>query len=217
MEQGGLFVTIPSFRKGEKLKAADLQSLADAVRANRVLPGAGIRVTGSPNGTTVAATIKKGTSAAEGVHPFQAIYPAPFTGTGEPPVSQKLKFKVRPGIVSSGGGPRLAANLNEEFTAPGESDRYYCWIEAAFTSNGEVVALSEFKYAAGNAVPEITMSETPDDVYPTKWFLPLFAVKTKDGGITDVEQYIQTSLSISIVVVSVECARQRRQVFWSSL
>lgn len=42
------------FKRGDKLRAADLQSLADAVRANRVLPGAGIRITGSPNGTTVA-------------------------------------------------------------------------------------------------------------------------------------------------------------------
>jgi len=210
-------VTIPSFRKGEKLKAADLQALADAVRANRVLPGAGIRITGSPNGVTVAATIRKGTSAAGEAHPFQAIYPAPFTGTGEPPSNQNLKFKIRPGMVSSGGGSRFAANLNEDFSAPGESERYYCWIEAAFTSNGERVALSEIKYDAGDAVPEITFSDDPGDVYPTKWFLPLFAVKTENGAITDVEQYIRSSLSISIVVVSVECARQRRQIFWSSL
>jgi len=66
-------VTIPSFRKGEKLKAADLQTLADAVRANRVLPGAGIRITGSPNGTTVA--VVGGGAGAPGTtaHPFKVI------------------------------------------------------------------------------------------------------------------------------------------------
>ena len=66
-------MTIPSFRKGEKLKAADLQTLADAVRANRVLPGAGIRITGSPNGTTVA--VVGGGAGAPGTtaHPFKVI------------------------------------------------------------------------------------------------------------------------------------------------
>ena len=66
-------MTIPSFRKGEKLKAADLQTLADAVRANRVLPGAGIRITGSPNGTTVA--VMGGGAGAQGTtaHPFKVI------------------------------------------------------------------------------------------------------------------------------------------------
>jgi len=67
-------MTIPSFRKGDKLRAADLQLLADAVRANRVLPGTGIRITGSPNGTTVAVVV--GRSAPPGsssIQPFQLM------------------------------------------------------------------------------------------------------------------------------------------------
>ena len=212
-------MTIPRFKKGDKLWAADLQSLADAVRANRVLPGAGIRITGGPNGTTVAAATNRGVASASDVFPFQALYPVPFTGTGEPPPSQNLTFKVRPGILASGGvfSPRLAANLNAEFTADDNQDRFYCWIEATFTSDGEAVALSEFKYDTGGTVPEPTFSTTSDDVYPTKWCLPLFAVKTKDGSITNVEQYVASSLSISIVVVSIQCASQRREIFWSRL
>ena len=75
-------MTIPSFKKGGKLLAADLQSLADAVRANRILPGAGIRITGSPNGTTVAANIPKGLrSGTPSLHQvdFEDLLPNPFT------------------------------------------------------------------------------------------------------------------------------------------
>ncbi|MEI6073829.1 MAG: hypothetical protein WCS31_18760, partial [Verrucomicrobiae bacterium] len=74
-------MTIPSFKKGDKLWAADLQSLADAVRANRVLPGAGIRITGSPNGTTVAANIPRGAkSGTLTLHQvdFEDLIPDPF-------------------------------------------------------------------------------------------------------------------------------------------
>ena len=50
-------MNIPEFRRGEKLRGEDLQALSDAIRANRVLPGAGIRITGSPYGTTVALSV----------------------------------------------------------------------------------------------------------------------------------------------------------------
>ena len=79
-------MTIPSFKKGDKLWAADLQSLADAVRANRVLPGAGIRITGSPNGTTVAANIPRGAkSGTLTLHQvdFEDLIPDPFKITKE--------------------------------------------------------------------------------------------------------------------------------------
>ncbi len=75
-------MTIPTFRKGQKLQAADLQALADAVRANRVLPGAGIRITGSPNGTTVAASIpRKVITGGPSLHQvnFEDLLPNPFT------------------------------------------------------------------------------------------------------------------------------------------
>jgi len=74
-------MTIPSFKKGDKLWAADLQSLADAVRANRVLPGAGIRITGSPNGTTVAANIPRASKSGKlTLHQvdFEDLIPDPF-------------------------------------------------------------------------------------------------------------------------------------------
>jgi hypothetical protein len=74
MEFRHLHMTIPSFKKGGKLWAADLQSLADAVRANRVLPGVGIRITGSPNGTTVAVAPGGGAGASGmSFHPFKVV------------------------------------------------------------------------------------------------------------------------------------------------
>jgi len=81
MEFGNLLMTIPTFKKGDKLWAADLQTLADAVRANRVLPGAGIRITGGPNGTTVAANIPRGAkSGTMTLHQvdFEDLIPDPF-------------------------------------------------------------------------------------------------------------------------------------------
>jgi hypothetical protein len=75
-------MTIPTFKKGKKLLAADLQTLADAVRANRILPGAGIRITGSPNGTTVAASIpRRSVSGVPSLHQvnFEDLVPNPFT------------------------------------------------------------------------------------------------------------------------------------------
>ena len=81
MEFGNILMTIPTFKKGDKLWAADLQTLADAVRANRVLPGAGIRITGGPNGTTVAANIPRGAkSGTMTLHQvdFEDLIPDPF-------------------------------------------------------------------------------------------------------------------------------------------
>ncbi len=73
---------IPSFKKGDKLWAADLQSLADAVRANRVLPGVGIRITGSASGTTVAANVPRASrgGSTQTLHQvdFEDLIPDPF-------------------------------------------------------------------------------------------------------------------------------------------
>jgi len=122
-------VTIPSFRKGEKLKAADLQTLADAVRANRVLPGAGIRITGSPNGTTVAVA-PGGMAGASGlsIHPFKVVV-AKNDGQGvrvqaifgtvnsiEPTIGGQWLHNVRPTPptlpVDDGSQVYLKANLD---------------------------------------------------------------------------------------------------------
>jgi len=64
-------MTIPSFRKGQILSASNLQELADAVRANRILPGVGVRITGSPNGTTVSADYPRAVSRGPMLHHLQ--------------------------------------------------------------------------------------------------------------------------------------------------
>ena len=97
-------MTIPSFKKGDKLKAADLQTLADAVRANRVLPGAGIRITGSPNGTTLA-VVPGGVAGSPGisVHPFKVVV-AKNDGQG---VRVQILFGTVNGIEATIGGQWL--------------------------------------------------------------------------------------------------------------
>lgn len=188
------------------------------LRALRPIAGPGIKISESTNNLVISATQSTSANIAF-THPFQAIAPSPYIGTGEPPANQALRFKVRPGIISawSSGSPRLATNLTDEFVALDAQERYYCWIEANFTSDGQVVSLADFQYAHGAEVPEPTFSDTEADVYPTQWCLPIFALKTEDGAIKSVEPYVQTSLSISIVVTSVECGSLQRGIFWSRL
>ena len=163
--------------------------------------------------------IEETVKAKAATHPFKAIYPAPFTGSGEPPSNQPLKFSVRPGIVSGVNvGARLATNLNAQFTAADETEQFFCWIEANFVTTGDFVSMSNFRYQAGEEVPEPTINTTdPENVFPSQWCLPIFSVKTDGGAIVSAEQYINSSLSISLVVTSIACGRQTRSIFWSGL
>ena len=104
-------MTIPSFRKGEKLKAADLQTLADAVRANRVLPGVGIRVTGSPNGTTVAANIPRSAADAATLQPFQLIVAIDPADTSDTPAP---KIRVLPSTLAGGSSTDLGFSEGDD-------------------------------------------------------------------------------------------------------
>ena len=185
----------------------------------RVRPASAPGLKEGTDGWTISNAPNVAASSTATIHPFQAVFPSPFIGEGEPPSDQALRFKVRPGIISawSSSSPRLATNLTDELTALDDQERYYCWIEANFTSDGQVVSLADFKYAHGAEVPEPEFSDTEDDVYPTKWCLPIFALKTEGGAIKSVEEYVQTSLSISIVVTSVECGKLQRGIFWSRL
>jgi len=76
-----MITPLPSFKKGQKLSALDLQTLTDAVRANRLLPGNGIRIAQSPNGTTIAAVPPSGLYSGLTLHamPLALLAPDPFT------------------------------------------------------------------------------------------------------------------------------------------
>jgi len=213
-------IRLPKVTAGEPIKAELFNDLVDAIKERTPpirVPGG--RITTGPNGWTLAMSPGKGGGApAAAFHPFQAIAPAPYAGAGSPPASQARTFAVRPGMVAPwSSAPRLPANLSQQFTAPNNTERYYCWLDAAFTSDGDRVTLSSLTYAAGTEVPAIQESGDAENVYPTRWCLPLFAVTTEDGRIKEVEQYVMSSLSIALVVTGVGCATQQRSVFWSSL
>lgn len=75
-------MTIPRYQKGAPLKAADLNLLSDAVARCRVLPGVGIKLTETVNGTVVSLkpTRISGKSEQE-PRPWDIIN---ITGIGEP-------------------------------------------------------------------------------------------------------------------------------------
>ncbi len=104
-------MTIPSFKKGSKLWAADLQSLADAVRANRVLPGAGIRITGGLNGTTVAADIPRSGADAAARHPFQLVVTTDPADKSDNPAP---KIRVRPSTLAGGSSTDLGFSEGDD-------------------------------------------------------------------------------------------------------
>lgn len=209
---------LPSFRRKQKLKAADLQTLADAIRANRILPGVGIRITGSPNGTTVAVKRTADSPPASLIHPFQFVS-APWTGTGTPPSDQKRKFRIRPGAVMSASGPRFSENLHDVFTAPDNAAIFYCWLEANFDMGADgYVSVLSISYDVGATLPEQQTASDPDyGSYPTKSFIPLFAIKTQDGAIKEVQQYVKSSLSLTMVLEYISCGTAWRRLFWSAL
>lgn len=78
-------MTIPRYQKGIPLKAADLNLLSDAVARARVLPGVGIKLTETVNGTVISLkpTRSGGGSSAPATEnrPWDIIN---FTGTGQP-------------------------------------------------------------------------------------------------------------------------------------
>lgn len=138
-------MTLPTFAKGQKLKAADLQALVTAVRANRILPGTGIRVTGSPNGTTISANIPR---AAGTTTSFCELAIAAFKDgeTWKISVGWGRVAGMQPAELSPGGTPVYS------FTASGSGYIYgfadwdwdsLQWTEAHIGNGSEVPANTE--------------------------------------------------------------------------
>ena len=63
---------VPTFQKGAQLSAVDLNLAMDAVRRVRVLPGVGVKLTETLNGTVVSVKPQRSSSAGDGF-PFQII------------------------------------------------------------------------------------------------------------------------------------------------
>lgn len=191
-----------------------------ALRRLRLTPGPGIRISEGTNSTTISADPAKRGSPSTQPHPFQAIVPAPYHGTGTPPPSHSLKYAVQPGVVQPvDAAAVLPANLNEQFQAPDNTERSYLCLKVTLTkSTGNYLLLNEARYeATGTTIPQPVMTDEEDDSYPAQWHLPLFAVRTEGGTITQVEQYVKSSVSLSVIITYITCQKQQRSLCWLPL
>lgn len=158
----------PTFQKRAPLSASDLNVAMDAIKRARVLPGVGIKLTETLNGTVVSLKPPRaagGSSVESG--PWDIIN---LAGEGEPDEDGKFsnyKAKVWPGLLCG----ILPSNWDAEFS---------------FSGTGLVYAVAKIQTdgTAINSV-EIKISGTaPTNQTPEKWKLPasvdyLFALINK--------------------------------------
>ena len=92
---------VPTFQKKAPLSASDLNILGDAVRRARVLPGVGIKLTETLNGTIVSLKPSRGAgSEATQIRPWDVIN---ITGVGQPNQDgsfSSYKANVQPGTIN---------------------------------------------------------------------------------------------------------------------
>jgi hypothetical protein len=136
-------MVIPTFQKGAQLAAADLNLAMDSVRRARVLPGVGIKLTETVNGTVVSLKPQRLAGGGNSVGPWDVN----IIGTG--------KAKVAPGLLCG----ILPSNWDAEFSFSGTGLVY-------------AVAKIKTDGTAINSV-EINISTTaPANQKPEKWKLP---------------------------------------------
>ena len=211
---------VPEFQPKRKLFARDLQSLSDAARAGRILPGFGIRVTTSPQGTVVAlARRNNGASFQEDTHPFQPFM-APYFGQGNPPASQSRTIKIRRGFLND----ILPQNIDAEFVVPsgkggpepdstggptGQPQLFYVEVNLSPTSNSAKITSATIKQA--DNLP--TQPDSND--MPTKVYLPIFYIYTNSEAITSVSKLQKTNANGTLVVTNWDCKNIHRHWLWS--
>jgi hypothetical protein len=211
---------VPEFQPKRKLYARDLQSLSDAARAGRILPGFGIRVTTSPQGTVVAlARRNNGASFQDDTHPFQPFM-APYFGTGNPPASQARTIKIRRGFINE----VIPQNIDEDFVVPagkggrdpddtggpsGSPQLFFVEVALTPTTNSAKVASATIKQAE-----ELPQSDYSDEL-PSKVHLPLFYIYTNSEAVTSVSKLQKTNANGALVVTNWDCKNTHRQWLWS--
>jgi hypothetical protein len=211
---------VPEFQPKRKLFARDLQSLSDAARSGRILPGFGIRVTTSPQGTVVAlARRNNGASFQEDTHPFQPFM-APYFGQGNPPASQSRTIKIRRGFLND----ILPQNIDAEFVVPsgkggpepdstggpsGQPQLFYVEVNLSPTTNSAKITSATIKQA--DNLP----AQSDSNDMPTKVYLPIFYIYTNSEAITSVSKLQKTNANGTLVVTNWDCKNINRQWLWS--
>jgi hypothetical protein len=122
-------VNYPTFQKRSPLTASDLNSLVDVLKRARVLPGVGIKLTETLNGTVVSLKPTRGGGGGSSTErrPFDIIN---LRGEGEPDEDGKYsnyKAEVWPGTVAG----LLPSNLFDAgklatFTVPAALQKWKC-------------------------------------------------------------------------------------------
>jgi hypothetical protein len=137
---------VPAFQKGLQLSAADLNSAMDCVRRARVLPGVGIKLTETVNGTVVSLKPQRLAGGAEStLLPWDAI---DLVGEGTVDSAgnySSYKCKIYPGLVS-GAYP---GNMLQEFT--GLSGTLF--LVADVTTDGWALLSVALSFATQQAAP----------------------------------------------------------------
>jgi len=211
---------VPQFQPKGKLYARDLQSLSDAARSARILPGYGIRVTTSPQGTVVAlARRHNGTAIDDDTHPFQP-YLAPYYGSGEPPASQRRTIRIRRGFINE----VLPSNIDQTFVVPpgrggpepggtgspsGQPQLFYVEVNLSATTNSLKVTSAFVKQA-----DELPPPANNDNI-PSKAYLPIFYIYTNSEVITSASKLQKTNANGALVVTNWDCKNIWREWLWS--
>ena len=136
-----------------ELSADRLNSILAEIRRNKPLPGRGITVRQTGQGTAIdlAASLPRGgTSTPAEAHPFQ------ITSRQHPQNENQYIVTVRPGTLNN----VLASNWNAELTVPADSLRYI--VLSASANNNAIVSTS---MSADSSPPSGEQS-------PQKWALP---------------------------------------------
>jgi len=197
-------MVIPTFQKGLPLAAVDLNLAMDSVRRARVLPGVGIKLTETVNGTVVSLKPQRlaGGGTVETIFPWQ-IYSSPYLGTGSAPDDQKIKVKVRQGIINN----KIQGNLNEEFTCS-ESCNFYAEATLTYSEDGGYATV------VSHVVKKGTVPQPAAGLRPAKVYLTIGNVVVEDGAITQILQFIRGYVSGSMVMGASNCTSQSRQWTW---
>ena len=194
----------PSFQKKSPLTASDLNTMVDTLKRARVLPGVGIKLTETLNGTVVSLKPQRGAGGvpSETIYPWQ-IYKCPYLGTGTPPSDQNLKVKVRQGIINN----KIQGNLNEEFTC---SQTSYFYSEASLNYSED----GGYATVVSHVVKKGTIPDPEAGLRPTKVYIYIGQVTVEDNQITSIFQSLKGFVSGAMVMGASNCTSQSRQWTW---
>jgi len=138
----------------------------------------------------------------ENIFPWQ-IYNSPYLGTGSAPEDQKLKVKVRQGIINN----RIQGNLNEEFVCS-ESCNFYAEATLTYSEDGGYASV------VSHVVKKGTTPAAETGLRPAKVYLTIGNVVVVDDAITQIFQVIRGYVSGAMVMGAYNCTSQSRQWAW---